>query len=173
MSRTANFLFFFLLIGCSNPYQLPDPPPPEERVSQTEGNDVKESEQNYLEVRATIIQLYNLLEQQRYQEAVALLSKETQDFLTYRSESSPEAVLAEGKMIVEEQVVEFRPVHMLLASNISQLVDALPNVEEQETSNRKEVFAVTEEGAIRIVMIKESGKWVLHRTRLPIPVQTE
>lgn len=170
MCRVIVFLLPFLTFGCSTPYHLPEPPPPDQRVSTEDADQTQMSEKSYLEARAAIIQLYGLLEQQRFQEAVSLLSTETIGFLTFQSDSSAEVVLADGKMKVGEELVEFKPVSILLAEDVSQLVDSLPDVEEQETSNRKEIFAVTEESAIRIVMIKESGKWVLHRTRLPKPV---
>jgi len=60
----------------------------------------------------------------------------------------------------------FDPVKTLLADDITSLADSIEGVEEQETSRRKEIFAKQGQGEPpqRIVMIKEGGKWVLHRT---------
>ena len=151
--------------GCATRYELPPPPPESERVSvQTAEKD--DSEQAYLEARQVIVQLYSLLQQQRFQEASALLSQETKSFLTLNSESSVEDVLAAGKISTENGLVDFDPVLSLLAPNLNQLVDSIDSEEESETATRKELFAIHDSGATKIVVIKESGKWVLHRTRL-------
>lgn len=155
------------LISCASLYELPEPPPPNERKSavQAEDTDSAASERAYLEARAAIIVLYNLLQQQRYGEAVEKISAETRDFLTHGTSQSAQEILASRQLTIDNQVVEIDPVSMLLAEDVSQLVESVAGVEEQETSSRKEIFAVVPGGFRRIVMIQESGQWVLHRTR--------
>ena len=165
-------LFAFVFCGCWNPYRLPDPPPPAERkdVSLIPGEEERAKERLYLEARASAIQLHSLLSQQRYVEASALMSSETKAFLAAGGDTSKIAdILASGKMkLPDGQVVEFEPVSMLLADDLSQLKDSVAGQEEQETDNRKELFALLPDNkAQKIVMIREAGKWVLHRTRLP------
>lgn len=160
-------LFCLSFSGCASLYELPAPPPPNERKSTEEADDTDAaaSERAYLEARAAIIVLYNLLQQQRYQEAVEQISAETRDFISHGTSQSAQDVLASGQIMINDQVVELDPVSMLLAEDVSQLVESIAGVEEQETSSRKEIFAVVPGGFRRIVMIQESGKWVLHRTR--------
>ncbi|QED25975.1 hypothetical protein FRD01_01605 [Microvenator marinus] len=153
--------------GCAARYELPPPPPESERVSvQTAEQD--DSQEAYLEARQAIVQLFSLLQQQRYEEASGLLSQETKSFLTLNSESSVQDVLAAGKITTENGLVDFDPVLTLLAPNLTQLVDSVDGEEESETATRKEIFAIHDSGATKIVVIKESGKWVLHRTRLDL-----
>ena len=172
---------FVLLIaissfGCSDVYRLPDPKAgAATNVNLTPGTDDRQGEADYLQARQTVIQLFSLLQQQRYPEAEDLVSKETVAFITFGTEKSFAETLADGKLTQPDgEVVDLDPVSMLLASDVSRLVDALPGIEEQETPARKEIFAVLPNDEFqRIVIIKEAGRWVLHRTRIaqtsPIP----
>ncbi|MEZ4462858.1 MAG: hypothetical protein R3E66_24650 [bacterium] len=169
-------LIVILSFGCSDVYRLPDPKPGQTtNVNLTPGADDRQGEADYLQARQTIIKLFSLLQQQRYPEAEELLSKETVAFVTYGTDKTFAEVLADGKLTQPNgEVVDLDPVFMLLASDDSRLVDAIPGIEEQETPARKEIFAVLPNDQFqRIVIIKEAGRWVLHRTRIaqtsPIP----
>lgn len=166
---------FVSLAGCANIYTLPPPPADRDKsVELTPGADQDNDTQAYLEARQSVIRLFGLLQQQRYPEAEDLLSAETREFVTFGSEKSVSEVFGDRKLtLASGEVVDFDPVPTLLAEDVSRLVDAVPGIEEQETPSRKEVFAIlSNDRAQRIVMIKEAGQWVLHRTRIaqPFPI---
>ncbi len=167
----------FIFPACVDIYNLPDPPPPSERrtVSLIPGEEERQAERDYLSARAAVVKLNGLLSQKRFREALEMVSAETRSFLTYGTEDSPEEVLAAGKLkLANGELVSFKPVSMLLAEDISKLEDTFPGVEEQETSNRKEIYAILPSGeATKIVLIQEGGQWVVHRTRLPSKIQPE
>ena len=157
-------------------YELPPPVPESARedVSLIPGEDDRARERDYLEARAAILKLYQYLSSKRFKEALELMSEGTIEFLTFTSSkpSSPDApvtTLAEGRLVMRDgQVILFDPVALLLAKDVSKLEDELPGQKEQETSRRKEIFAVEEDGQIRkIVVIKEAGRWVIHKTSAP------
>lgn len=162
-------------VGCrAGLYSLPSPPPAEKQrdVSLIPGEEQRQAEQLYLDARARVMELNNLLSTNRYQEAVELLSLETRDWLESMGGGAPAAeVMAAGKLkLPSGEVVEFDPVSTLLAGDVSKLTDAIDGVDEHETENRKEIFATLPSGKIqKVVLISEGGQWVLHRTRLPEP----
>lgn len=176
------FRLLVLLTGffCANAacqatlYDLPDPPSSEKRssVSLIPGEEERRKREVYLEARARILEIYKLLSTQRYEEVVEDLSLETRDFLLSMGGGSTVAeVLASGKLETGSgELVDFMPVSMLLAEDLSQLHDSIDGIEEHETSNRKEIFATLPSGKLqKIVLIQEGGKWLLHRTRIPEP----
>lgn len=154
-------------------YELP-PPPPEQMqgdVSLVPGEDQRRDEQRYLEARAAAIQIYNLLTTKRYQEVVPLLSAETRDFLRGGGDPSVVEVLTTGERPGPDgQPTTFDPVATLIAEDVSTMSDSVEGMEEHETDDRREIFATLPSGKIqKIVMIRERGQWVLHRTRIPEP----
>lgn len=159
------------LSACTNIYVLPKPTAATQDVNLTPGADDRQGEQDYLAARQTVITLFGLLQQQRYPEAQDLMSQETQAFLRHGSEKTTSEVLADGKLILASgEVVDIDPVSMLLAQDVSRLTDSVPGIQEQETPARKEVFAILSGDRVqRIVIIKETGRWVLHRTRIAEP----
>lgn len=177
---TMVFRFLFaaaiaLTMGCNATlYELPPPPPPAERdsVSLIPGEEERKKEELYLEARTRIIELYNLLNTKRYEEAARLMSLETRDFLQSLGDGAPVAeVLAMKELkLPSGKVVPFDPVSILISKDVSQLRDEVAGVEEHETGRRKEIFATLPSGQLqKIVMIAEGGQWVLHRTRIPEP----
>ncbi len=172
-------LFFALIIcgmlpACTNIYKLPEPSAATQDVNLTPGADDRQGEQDYLAARQTVITLFGLLQQQRYPEAEEFMSQETQSFLRYGSDKSVAEVLADGKLtLANGEVVDIEPVTTLLAEDVSRLTDSVPSIEEQETPARKEIFAILSGDRVqRIVIIKETGRWVLHRTRIAEPTPT-
>lgn len=155
-------------------YELPPPPPVEERksVSLIPGEEKRDDEARYLEVRAATLELFNLLSTKRYEEATQRLSAETLDFLrTIGGKKNPADVLVAGELHRPDgSKVAFDPVVMLVAEDVSKLSDSVDGLEEHETNERKEIFATLPSGQLqKIVLITERGKWVLHRTRIPEP----
>jgi hypothetical protein len=157
--------------GCADTlYVLPDPPPEGERrsVSLIPGEDERLKEQDYIAARASALKLYQLLSTKRFEEAIGLMSQETRDFLVFVSPGDKNALttLEEGKMkFPDGTLVVADPVEVLLSADMSDLKDEVEGEEEQEGVRRKEIWAQSEGKKPRkIVMIKEGGKWVLHRT---------
>ncbi len=157
--------------GCSdNMYVLPDPPAEGERrsVSLIPGEDERLKEQDYIAARASALKLYQLLSTKRFEEAIGLMSQETRDFLVFVSPGEKNALvtLEEGQMkFPDGTLVDADPVEALLSVDMSDLKDEVEGKEEQEGVRRKEIWALSQGKAPRkIVMIKEGGKWVLHRT---------
>ncbi|MGM0559136.1 MAG: hypothetical protein ACQEVA_22315 [Myxococcota bacterium] len=159
-------LFF---AGCaSNLYELPPPPEKGERADAKSAIRAEEekAQQDYAAARAALLKAYNLLSTQRYDEAVDLMSQETRAFLTYGSDSSAADVLADGVLTLSSgEQVEFEPSTFFVAADVQKLEDSVEGVEENETDRRRELFAVSADGsAHRVIMIKQGGDWVIHKT---------
>ena len=165
-----------LSAGCAGVYELP-PPPPEgqrENISLIPGEEERVKEQNYLQARATVLKAYQFLSAKRFKESLGLMSTATQALLKSTSPkkgaTNPAvSTLSEGKMLLPSgQTLTFDPAAFILAPDISDMKDTLEGQSEQETARRKEIFAVQPDGsARRIVVIKEGGRWVIHRTKAP------
>lgn len=179
---TSIALFTLCLIGgflaaCDTVYVLPDPPPVQERrsVSLIPGEDERLRERDYLQARAAVLKAYQLLSSKRYKASLDLMSQETRDFLKFASPTkdaqSPEIVtLSQGKFVLQNgRTISFDPPAWLLAKDVSKLKDTIKGQKEQETSRRKEIYAVQPDGKWRkIVVIKEAGTWVIHRTSISL-----
>lgn len=165
-------LLIFVASACGAPmYSLPAPPAESEQrsVSLIPGEDERRAQGQYLDVRARVLEVYNLLASKRFDEATRLMSHETRDWLeSMGAGASVVEVLAAGKLTTPNGVVDFDPVTTLVANDVSQLADRVEGVEEHETAARKEIFATLHDGKLqKIVLIQEGGQWVLHRTRFP------
>jgi hypothetical protein len=180
--RHARITLLFVMLAfaasacASNPYQLPPPPPRDEWIDDAVDPkaDERRREMLYLEARTSLLGLFNLLSNQRYEEASAMVSAETRDFLTRGGQDEFTDVLAAGKLALGNgEVVEIDPVSTLVAPDLTGMVDTVDGIGENETDARKELFVPVDGGYLRIVMIKEGGNWVLHRTRLPQPIQPQ
>lgn len=153
-------------------YVLPAPPAPSERrsVSLIPGEEERKREQEYLQARASILKLYQLLSAKRFDEALNFMSQETRDFLAFVSprDKNPAVTLVEGRLVLKDGTnLQIEPVSFLLAADLSKLQDEVEGRQEQESARRKEIYAIQRDGkARRIVMILEGGKWVLHRTSI-------
>lgn len=168
------------LAGCANRnlYELPEPPPEDERrsVSLIPGEDDRRSEKDFQDARASLLRLEELLESKRFEEALKLMSQETVAMLEFvspdkKSSAPATAVFTLQQVIVDDVSYKVDPVALLLAPDLSNVQDSVEGQpKEVESSRRKELFAVQpgEEGkpARKIVMIKEGDTWLLHRTRI-------
>lgn len=168
-----SILFFFSCGGTL--YELPPPKPKSEwrKVSLNPTKDAQSTAMLFNNAKAKLLTLYGNLNAQDFESATKLLSIETQDFLKFGSERSVSEVLSEKKIKLSNgKLVEFDPVSMLLAEDVSMLVDTVKGIPENETSKRKEIFAKQSDGSYqRIVMIMQGNTWVLHRTRISDRIQ--
>ncbi len=170
MMRLILICLASLASACASVYTLPPPAAQPETVSLIPGEDERAKERLYLEARAAILRLNQLLASKRYREALGQMSQETRDFLTFTSpdpkaQVPAEITLAQGKLMLKGgQEIVIEPGAFLLAADLSNLKDSVEGQAEQETPRRKEIFAVQPDGkARRIVMIREGAQWVLHR----------
>jgi hypothetical protein len=164
--------------GCaSNLYELPPPPEKGERSDATLASRAEEekAQQDYAAARAALLKAYNLLSTQRYDEAVDLMSQETRAFLTYGTEKSAAEVLADGALTLPSgERVEFEPSTFFVAADVQKLEDTVEGATENETDRRRELFAISADGsAHRVIMIKQGGSWVLHKTSPGTQAATE
>lgn len=170
LSRFSPLLAAVLLAGCaSNLYELPPPPEKGERGDATLAPRAEEeqAQQDYTAARASLLKIYNQLSTQRYDEAVQLMSQETRAFLTYGTDATAADVLADGALTLPSgERVEFEPSTFFVAPDVQKLEDSIEGAPENETDRRREFFAISADGtARRVVMIKQGGEWVLHKTR--------
>ncbi len=157
-------------VGCANsPYHLPAPPAQDDQrnVAADPAEQAEEDRQRYLQARASLLELYELLSDERFSDAEQLLSQQTRDFLAH-GEQTPNAAtaLSQGRLVLSDgRSVEFEPVEFLLGGDVRQIQDTVEGVEEHETQGRRELFVIDAEGEPhKVVMIREGNQWVLHRT---------
>lgn len=158
-----------IIASCaSNIYELP-PPPEDAEGSETSLAPRVEEEASQNEnsaARSAVLEAFNLLSTQRYDEAVELMSQETRAFLTHGTDASAAEVLARGELVLPSgRRVEFEPSTFFVASDVQTLEDDIDGVEQRETDRRREYFAVSADGTPhRVVTIKQGDRWVLHKT---------
>lgn len=151
--------------GCrTSPYHLPAPAQPAR-----DGTGADQVDEAALDraARASLMKLYELLRAQQYEPAERYLSQETREFLTHITRQADAATaLASRKMTLQGQAeITFDPVQLLLGGNIAEVRDAMDGVAQAETPNRRELFVIDPQGkAHRVILIREGGEWVLHKT---------
>ena len=166
-------LLMSVLSACPGPlYELPDPPAVPREVSLYPGEEQRARERDYVAARGVVIRISGLLNSKRYEEALELMSAETKDMLEYLSpkrgeEGAAVHALSEGTLMLGGAPRQVDVVELLVGSDLSEIEDAVEGVEEQETLQRKEIFVITEDKEPRrLVVIKQGGDWVLHRTKI-------
>jgi len=156
----------------SSLYDLPQPPPPAEWTSSSlvPGEDDRASQRRYIDARATALQLYAALKAKRWDEAWEMLSSETQSALAYGSPNQDGlAALESGELRFPDGTsFRFEPADTLIIDDLKTFSDEQAGAVETETNLRKEIYAVSRSGESRkLVLIYETNRWKLHRTRLP------
>lgn len=156
--------------GCGGVYQLPAPPPTEERgpVALDPSEEERLSGERYLAARRVIVALYSALEAQRWDEATELLSQETRLLLAAGGIGSDVDALAAGRVSIDGRTYAFDPVELFLLPGADSFEDRVEGEEEHESGRRKEVFLVADETLRKVVLIDEGGAWRLHMRRWPM-----
>ncbi len=166
-------LLLALLTGCGlGLHELPDPPAKEAwtKVSLIPGEDQEADEARYLEARAAVLAFYSALANGRHDEAWGLMSVETQSMLSHFAvDGDGKNALASGTLkSAGGSEIEWSPLETFMMPNVKGFEDSLEGEEEHETSARKELFLLGEDGqSKKLVVIREAGKWVIHRTKAP------
>jgi hypothetical protein len=153
-----------------SPYYLPAPSQVEQRDAAVDPSEQAKQEQSRdLQARTALLELYESLSKERFEDAEQLLSQQTRDFLAYGTETGdPSTVLSSGTLVIPDgRSVEFEPVELLIGGEIQSITDSMDGAQEHETRSRRELFVVDPAGqAHQVVMISEGGRWVLHRTSI-------
>lgn len=169
---------FAMASGClGETYRLPDPPQspsttPADRTSPDHTKSESEEKADadtFIDAKKSLLKLYKYLSQKRYDRAKTYLSQQTLAFLSHEQEGrAPTEVLAEGRLLLPNgEKVAFDPVEFFLTENVRNIRDSVEGIDEHETGSRKELFLIDESGnKSQVVMIREGGRWVLHKTAL-------
>lgn len=149
----------------STPYELPEPPP------QADGQDTEQDSERQrssdMEARAALLELYEMLDEERFEEAEDRLSQQTRDFLAYGNDQGDASdALSAGQMTLPDgRAYRFAPAELLIADDIARIEDSRDGADDHETSRRRVLYVIDSDGqAHRVVMILEGDQWVLHKT---------
>jgi hypothetical protein len=158
-----------LATACGSLYALPDPPPPSDWVetSLVPGQDDHNDAERYIAARTAALKLYEALSNDDWDTAWELISAETQSFLNYVApEGDGKQALMSGRLkFPDGEEVAVDAVSLLLIRDLRDLDDDHGDEEQSETANRKEIFAVSDGGETKkVVLIFEGGAWRVHRT---------
>ncbi len=149
----------------STPYQLPEPPP--EAEQQDTDQDSERQRNPDMEARAALLELYEMLAEERFEATEDRLSQQTRDFLAYGNErgDASDALSAGQITLPDGSSYRFDPVELLIADDIARLEDSREGAEDHETARRRVLYVIDSNGqSHRVVMIREGGQWVLHKT---------
>jgi hypothetical protein len=162
--------------GCGRAlYKLPDAPPKEqwEHLNADDVDDKQGSVERFLAAKRVAIDVYGALLEERWADALPLMSQETRNFLEDTSGGKGAvAALAAGELVLSGQVAKFRPPSDFFITEMVGLKDALPNAPtENETKLRKELYAVNARGQARkVLFIYEADGWRFHSPFLGSPI---
>jgi hypothetical protein len=160
------------LSGCYDLYALPDPPPADQwtQAGLDPTQDEVNQERDALDARKAALALYEKLSAGALEEAWALLSTETHNFLTFGNpDGDGLKALGEGSLTLPGGEPErFDPVDLFLVRDLQRLDDEHPDFpQEAETTHRKELYAISADARVhKVVLIREEGQWRVHRTAL-------
>lgn len=170
MSRILVALLAVALGACSGVYELPDPPPEDERASVQidPAAEERESAARYIDARRTLVALYEALGAESWDDAIALVSTETRLLLSDGGGGDAAETLAVGRLTVGGRTYGFEPIDLLLLRDPDGMEDSVVGESENETPRRKELFLVSAEETRRVVLILEADQWVVHFRRLPV-----
>lgn len=151
-------------------YDLPAPPPQDqwESTSADPAEAERASQRRYLAARSALLQFYRALSQEDWDAAWALMSTETQNFLNFTSANGDgKEALAQSRFnLPNGTTAEISPIDLFVVSDLRRLEDDYQGQAQAETANRKEIFAISEDGDVnKVVLIYETGRWVIHRTK--------
>lgn len=157
-----------LAMACSGSmYTLPNPAPESEWVNvlATEKEDEQAKLKRTLAAKKAALDLYEALDTGRWDDAVALMSQETRNFLDEASGGQgAAAALESGKIELGDKAMQFRPTEVFFIDGLANIKDEVPGAPpEAETQRRKELYAISRDGRARkLVFIYEADAWRLH-----------
>lgn len=166
-------LGLFAASCASSTYYLPPPPDQQKSAKKSDAgpksNAERAPEELDAQAREALMELYELLEHERFEEAEDYLSQETREFLSHAgAEEDASETLSSGQIqLAGRSPIKISPVKLLIGGNIESVRDAMEGVSENQTPNRRELFVLDPAGDThRVIMIFEGGKWVLHKTSI-------
>jgi hypothetical protein len=168
------FLVLFLLTACPahKLYTLPDPAPSETWSHHSlSPSDTPESTPSHFESVVTAVdEFLDALETENFPMAYRQLSNETRILLDNLSPTGlGESVLENGSIDREGESFTILPVDLFVIADFEQLLDEQPGLQENETTRRKEVYAVSQDSSVHhLVLIYEEDAWRIHRTDIDL-----
>lgn len=150
-------------------YVLPDPVPPEEArdVSTNPAEERARDAERFVAARQAILALYDALANERWSDASALLSSETQVLLSDGGSGDPEATLAAGVLEVRGERYGFDPIELLLLPGLRSMDDAPAEGSDEESDRRKVVHLTALDGMRAVIVIREGDAWNIHLPSVP------
>lgn len=167
ITAVVSVLCFAVPLGCADStYRLPAPGSAGAAQSDEPDQEHREQRNPDLEARARLLILYQLLAEERFEETEHLLSQQTREFLAHSGSGDASHSLSVGEISLPNgRKYRFEPIEFLIGGEIARIANSADGVEEHETERRREFFVVDpQEQAHRVVMIREGGEWVLHKT---------
>ncbi len=161
------------LIGCTQMYTLPDPPPKEEWVAAEEKVENPEDvAQRAINAKRAAIQCYAALASKNWDKALGLMSEATVSAFETASEGAGAiAVFENGVLTYEGEKTAFDPVGDVFITGLADIRDELEGRKDVENATRHVYYAVDANGnAHEIVFILENDQWVLDRPDIFAPL---
>lgn len=163
--------FAFVASACGGPvYRLPDPPAADEQrdVSLDRVEERERDSDRYNDARRAILGLYDALGNERWDEALGLVSQETRVLLSSGGSGDAEVALATGTLVLDDAEYQFDAVDLLLIPGVREIADRVEGVDDVETDRRKVVHLTDTGGHTRaVVVIYEADAWRVHVPALP------
>lgn len=147
-------------------YDLPVAPPKDEWVDSQDA--IEEDEEvrirRFLDSKRVAITVYGALQSKDWGKALDQMSQETQNFLENGAGDGVAATALEsGVLKLNGKEEPFDVVGDFFVSNLEDIVDELEGQSENETTKRKELYALSRDGQARkIIFIYEAGAWKFH-----------
>jgi len=175
LQKWLEFAVLSLWLAACGPslYDLPVAPPKDEWVDSQDA--VEEDEEvlvrRFLDSKRAAITVYGALQSKDWDKALDQMSQETQNFL---ESSAPDGVAATaletGTLMVNGKEESFDVVGDFFVTNLEDIVDDLEGQAENETTKRKELYALSRDGQARkLIFIFEAGAWKFHSPFIRAP----
>ena len=157
--RTAfSIAVLFVLAACNRVYDLPDPPPESERASVAldPAEEHRQDGERYVAARRSLLELYEALDGERWDDATELLSTETQLLLSSGGSGDAAAALAAGQVTVSGESYAFDPVNLFLLANPDASEDSWEGEEENETGIKLPYVVTVVEASGAVVGVRRN-----------------
>ncbi|MBN1946607.1 MAG: hypothetical protein JW797_13110 [Bradymonadales bacterium] len=128
------------------------------------------SREIFLAAKRSILSFTEAMSFEQFDRAYTLLSNETRILLDDLSPTGRgESVLSDG--IIERGGAQYTidPVDLFVIRNLEEILDTQPDRMEAETTRRKEVYAISQEGDVHhLVVILEEDRWLIHKPEIEL-----
>lgn len=154
-----------LFLGCVRMYSLPDAGPKAEwkAAEEVPAESREVRMQRFLDAKRVAVQAYAALAEKDWDKALYFMSKDSINFLAKHSkEDGAAAALESGLLVDGEQEISFDVLNDVFIDDLSDIVDEVEGVVEEEGPERKVLHAISGSANSRpLVLLLEDGKWRL------------